>query len=181
MTTTLAILLTGTLLFTSNATAPTHAIAKSALPYQQSDDKALKQAWRQFAKAIIAGDTRMIKNQSTSCVLCDESEYIKSEIDTPFMSIDRFIDKIGPVIFDANTKSRLLDSKQLVFLYDNKQNKHLYRSSCISSLAEFSTATISKVLVKTVEESNRSGGMQKTFTFIKTKSGYKFCGYYTIP
>ncbi|MBH8570021.1 hypothetical protein KB206_14115 [Microvirga sp. STS02] len=175
-------LLLASALFNSGTLSTSSYIGvKSIQGLQQSDDRALRNAWTLFAKAVIAGDMKMVKQLSASCVLCNESEYIESASNAPYVSIDRFIVKLSPRIFDTNTKARLLNSKKLAFNYDNNQNKRLYRYSCVASISEFKSATIPEVLVETVEESSRSGGMQKAFAFIKTKNGYKFCGYSTIP
>lgn len=74
--------------------------------------------------------------------------------------MDVFVKKDMPIVFDERTKRRLFDKSKLGFLEGQKQPE---------------------VLVTIIDPSNQGEGMQAAFAFKKTKGGYLFCGYSTIP
>jgi len=49
------------------------------------------------------------------------------------------------------------------------------------SPAQEAAAHVEEVLVLDREASRTSQGLQKSFNFVKTARGYRFCGYYPIP
>lgn len=102
---------------------------------------------------------------------------------TTFISTSTFLKQQWSLVFDANTRARLLKPSCLRYNLQNEQNKHLYQRTCIAGSAEFKDAKVQEVLVTTIDPypAGEGEGMQKGFAFIKLRTGYKFCGYSTIP
>jgi hypothetical protein len=94
-----------------------------------------------------------------------------------FISTPAFWQQDRRLIFDAKTKSRLLDSAKLRFAA-NDQSKVGYVAPCLVLLAPAASIPVYEVLLTYLDPYpiGQEEGMQKAFTFAKTKQGYKFCG-----
>ena len=163
-------------------------------------NRELQDAWSSFAKAVISNDLQTIKRLSTDCVLCTDclinspkedslfnayqdnhpNEWYDQFLNNRYISIQTFIEEDKLTIFDENTLSRLLDESKIIF-FNNNHNRKLYAKECIIKSSEPDSANLEEVFITVVDPSEKAEGMQKAFAFIKTKSGYKFCGYSTIP
>jgi hypothetical protein len=84
-------------------------------------------------------------------------------------------------VFNATTQDRLRKPTCLRFNLHNEQNKEGNRHPCISSAAEFRAATISKVLVITIDPYPASAGegMQKVVASPRPKTALRSAA--TIP
>jgi hypothetical protein len=144
---------------------------------QKTEQQELQQAWTLFAKAVQRNDLPAVRSLSAGCILMEPGQ------PTPYVTTAAFLRQQWPIVFNANTKARLLKPNCLRFNLDNAQNKHLYQQPCIANSIDFKTAKIQEVLVTVIDPypASPGEGMQKAFAFSKTKNGFKFCGYGTIP
>ena len=163
----------------------------------------LHQAWKQFAQAVRANDLPALRLLSAACIHCTDcvtntaaeetafETYKDHHPDTwydelygPFSFIPAaaFWRKDGPLIFDAKTKLRLLNPAKLRFA-SSDHTKAGYVAPCLILPTQVASAHVDEVLLSYIDPypASQGEGMQKAFAFVKTKQGYKFCGYSTIP
>lgn len=175
----------------------TRPLAESAL------NPELQRAWKQFAQAVRANDLPALRQLSAACIKCTDcvtnttaeekafETYKDQHPDTwydelygplGFIPAAAFWRKDAPLIFDAKTKVRLLNPAKLRFAA-NDHNKAGYVAPCLILPAQVAAAHVDEVLLTYIDPypSGQGEGMQKAFAFVKTKQGYKFCGYSTIP
>ena len=167
------------------------------------NDPELQRAWTTFARAVQANDLPALNQLSAGCIQCIDcvtntpaeatafETYQKKHPDTwydtlygslGFIPTQAFWQRDGRLIFDAKTKSRLLDPAKLRFAA-NDHNKAGYVAPCLILPAQAASTPVYEVLLTYIDPypAGRGEGMQKAFAFVKTKQGYKFCGYSTIP
>ncbi|MCC3158238.1 hypothetical protein LJ737_13400 [Hymenobacter sp. 15J16-1T3B] len=150
-------------------------------------NQSLQETWMLFAMAVIKNDVATIKLLSSSKVYCvdcmrntakeqavwevyenknPDTWYDKMYGEFAYIDIDKFIKEDLPLVFNQRIKKRLLDKNKLVFtdqvLYGGQQN-------------------MGTVLVTIIDPSDKWEGAQAAFGFVKTKNGYRFCNYSTIP
>lgn len=164
-------------------------------------NKELEKTWKVFANAILIGNKKIIKDISTNCVYCTDCPtntrqedslfneyqkknpkiwYDKLSSEFSYISIDEFLTNDYPLIFDSIVNTRLFNQSKIRF-FDEETNKNLYKKNCIINSQALKESTIIQLFVKTIDWSEENEGMDKVFSFIKTKQGYKFCGYWTLP
>ena len=172
-------------------------------PAESPPNPELHRAWEQFAHAVRANDLPALRHLSAACIQCTDcvtntaaeetafENYKDQHPDTwydelygsfSFIPAEAFWRKDGPLIFDTKTKLRLLNRAKLRFAA-NDHNKAGYVAPCLILPAQAALAHVDEVLLTYLEPypSGRGEGMQKAFAFVRTKQGYKFCGYSTIP
>lgn len=166
-----------------------------------ADRVELQKVWAGFAKAIMANDVAAIRTLSASCVGCvdclnntieEEAKNMELRHQYPgkwydmmheklgFIEIGRFIRDDLSIVFNEETKARLLNEAKLVFV-NNDHNRGVYDNNCIVSAAERKSTVFAEVLVTVIDSGGGREGMQKAFAFVKTGRTFKFCGYSTIP
>jgi hypothetical protein len=165
-------------------------------------NKELEKSWRIFTNAVLSNNLREIKEISTACIHCTDcptntrqedslfSEYQKKNPNTwydklysqfSYIPIDEFLTNDYPSVFDSVVKSRFYNQSAIRFYDVNEINMHLYSKNCIVNSSTIKESTITEIFVKTIDWSEETEGMSKVFSFLKTKDGYKFCGYWTLP
>lgn len=172
-------------------------------PAESTRNPELHRAWTQFAQAVRANDLPALRQLSAACIQCTDcvtntaaeetafETYKNQHPDTwydelygsfSFVHAAAFWRKDGPLIFDAKTKLRLLNPAKLRFAA-NDHNKVVYVAPCLILPAQAASAHVDEVLLTYLDPypSGQGEGMQKAFAFVRTKQGYKFCGYSTIP
>jgi BarA-like signal transduction histidine kinase len=172
-------------------------------PADPALDPELHRTWKQFAQAVRRHDLPALRQHSTACISCldclqntpaEEKAFEQYSDRHPNTGYDRVMGSLryipaetfwrqdSPLIFDVKTTSRLLTPAKLTFIA-SEQNKAGYVVPCLLKPAEAASARLYEVLLTTIDPypSGQGEGMQKAFAFIKTKQGYKFCGYDTIP
>jgi hypothetical protein len=163
----------------------------------------LHRAWTKFARAVQTNDLPALHQLSAGCIHCIDcvtntpaeatafETYQQKHPDTwydtlygslGFIPTQAFWQRDGRLIFDAKTKSRLLDPAKLRFAA-NDYNKAGYVAPCLILPAQAASTPVYEVLLTYSDPypTGQGEGMQKAFAFVKTKQGYKFCGYSTIP
>lgn len=170
-------------------------------PAELALDPALRRAWQTFAQAVRKNDLAALRKLSASCITCTDclrntgveekafDRYMDQHPDTgfdrlygpmSFIPAETFWRQDSPLIFDAKAKARLLNPAKLTFIA-SEQNKAGYVAPCLIKPAEVASTHLYEVLLTTIDPSRGEEGMQKAFAFIKTKQGFKFCAYSTIP
>ena len=172
-------------------------------PAESTLNPELHRAWTQFAQAVRANDLPALRQLSAACIQCtdcvtntaaEETAFETYKDQHPntwydelyssfsFIPADAFWRLDGPLIFDTKTKLRLLNPAKLRFAA-NDHNKAVYVAPCLILPAQVASTHVDEVLLTYLEPypSGQGEGMQKAFAFVKTKQGYKFCGYSTIP
>ncbi|RZJ57809.1 MAG: hypothetical protein EOO55_02535 [Hymenobacter sp.] len=164
----------------------------------------LQRAWAKFSRAVQTNDLPALHQLSAGCIACIDcvtntpaeatafETYQKKHPNTwydtlygslGFIPTQAFWQRDGRLIFDAKTKSRLLNSAKLRFAA-NDHNKAGYVAPCLILPAQAASTHVYEVLLTYIDPypgGRGEEGMQKAFAFVKTKQGYKFCGYSTIP
>jgi hypothetical protein len=174
----------------------------SKAPYAiTEEDKEFEEAWKIFANAVLSADLKQVKQLSSSCIHCtdcvtntrqEDSLFKKFQSENPdtwyeklnskfcYVPIDKFLKEDFAIVFESVGKSRMLIASKISY-HNDSVNKGMYDKKCIVSSMELKNGKIMEMFVKVVDPSSETEGMSKTFAFIQTKQGYKFCGYSTVP
>jgi len=179
-------------------------LVDSSIIKKQSDfqDKEFEDAWKVFAKTVLVKDFKTIKYLSAKCIYCTDcptntskedslfaifrknnpnSWYDKLYEEFSYIPIDRFLKEDFSITFEPVVESRMLDNSKTRYHIVDTINLHLFDKKCITQGSNLKNIKIIEIFVKVVDFSEETEGMSKTFIFIQTKDGYKFCGYSTIP
>jgi hypothetical protein len=172
-------------------------------PYESALNPELQRVWKQFAQAIQASNFPALRQLSAACIQCTDCVTNTAPEATAFEAYkdqhpDTWYDQLygslgfipaevswrkdAPLIFDAKTKLRLQNPAKLRFAA-NDHNKAGYVAPCLILPAQAASTHVDEVLVTYLDPypAGQGEGMQKAFAFVRTKQGYKFCGYSTIP
>jgi hypothetical protein len=170
-------------------------------PAESGLDPELHRVWEKFAQAVRTNDLPTLRQLSAACIRCTEclrntaaeekafDKYMDQHPDTgydrlfgplSFIPALDFWRKDAYLIFDAKTKLRLLNPAKLRFA-TNDHNKAGYVAPCLIVPAQAAATHVYEVFLTYNDPSEQSEGMEKAFAFVKTRQGYKFCGYSTIP
>ncbi|EKR62605.1 hypothetical protein LEP1GSC036_2045 [Leptospira weilii str. 2006001853] len=157
----------------------------------------IQKVWIQFANSILENDLKEIKRLSTSCIYCpecltnipeEESQLEKFQdlnsdrfdSDPSYIPIDTFLEKNRNLFLNAEIKTKPLNLS-IYKIYPDDANLNQFNRSCILSKKELSSTKVYTVSVTVRESIFGSEGDQRIFTFIRTKKGFRFCGYLSIP
>lgn len=140
-------------------------------------DGKLVDAWENFKEALLKNNFEKLKSLSTDCVhcgVCNTNNYVQSEV---------FYRKFFTQIFDSVFLTWMNDTAKVRGHYDDV-NWHIYAKDCISKSADSPRRKLAEIWVKVSDRDSLYKGFEggdAAIAFIETASGYKFCGYSTIP
>ena len=140
-------------------------------------DGKLLNAWVDFKKVVLSKDFYRLRALSVNCIncyLCDTSGYIP---------IETFYKKYFDSKFDSNFLSRMNDTAKVDGHYDDA-NWHIYSQDCIFKSSGMLKPRIAEIGIRISDPNSLYKGFEggtATIAFIETASGYRFCGYSTIP
>jgi hypothetical protein len=133
--------------------------------------------WEDFKKAVLTNDSARIIALSASCITCS------MEDTSGYFPVNIFYKKYYTQIFDSNLLSRMNDTAKVRGRYDDA-NWHIYSQNCIFKSSDLKKPKIAEIFIKISDPNSFYQGWEgadAALAFIETKSGYKFCGYSTIP
>jgi hypothetical protein len=153
-------------------------------------DNKLKNSWKAFAVAVQIGNYDSIKELSAQCIGCEPCYYSDSPVKDSVEQVtfkggglpfDYFFRNKYKEYFDINLITRMRDSLKVAAHYDVTGTGN-YLMPCIVRLAHKEKPIIIEFFVTTTDKSKDfpEGGVT-ALAFIETATGYKFCGYSTIP
>ncbi len=134
-------------------------------------------AWEDFKKALLKNNLDEIRTLSTSCIACESCGPQKT------ISIDTFFNKYFAKRFNRNLLSRMSDTAKVIGHYDDA-NWNIYSQDCIFNSSGLLKPRIAEIGIRISDPNSLYKGFEggtAAIAFIETKSGYKFCGYSTIP
>jgi hypothetical protein len=149
----------------------------SANAFKLLTDGKLFDSWEIFKAALLKNDFEQLKSLSTDCIhcaVCNSNNYVQWEV---------FYRKYFIQLFDSVILSRMNDSAKADGHYNNA-NWHIYAKDCIAKSSDLSKPELIEIWVRVSDRDSFYKGFEgghATLAFIETASGYKFCGYSTIP
>jgi hypothetical protein len=171
---------------------PMQAIVDSSMSFSFIDinghpvtpGKKLIDSWRSFVKAVQANNYEMLENVFADCVFCEVCyAYTEPEDSTKkqYFLFGDFMKTNYEICFNKNLKSRLSDTTKISGHYDDA-NWEIYTQFCFNKLKQTRHPKIVEFFVTTTDKSKdfTEGGVT-ALAFMETATGYKFCGYSTIP
>lgn len=134
-------------------------------------------AWELFKVALLKKDVSSLKTLTANCIdcyLCDTSGYIP---------VDTFYSKYFHRVFDTIFLNKMNDTAKVIGHYDDA-NWNIYSQDCIFNSSGLLKPRIAEIGIRISDPNSLYKGFEggtAAIAFIETKSGYKFCGYSTIP
>ena len=166
-----------------------------------SSDKEFSKTWKEFSNAIIQNDKATFRKLSVECIYCTECvtntnledslfnifRENNNEIwyDTlynrlSFISIDKFIAEDYNIIFTETVQKQLSDNTKMNAL-ESRIDNIVNIPYCLKKELTNNYPQKKEVLITFNDKLENGEGWQIALDFIKTKDGYKFSSYSTIP
>jgi len=161
----------------------------------QQDSIEMADLWQKFRKAFAAKDLKKLEKLSVSQIYCSEcydntpeekqrneklmqtgewSNFMEQAYCVP---LAKFLQEDVAIISDYIGKKTISQPFQM---YNDEANKTLFTQKLKKK--QFSNPVqCYSIIVTLTEPSPEFEGLQALFTFVKTKKGFRFCGYGTVP
>ncbi len=177
--------------------APVDTAFKTSTDSKELGEK-MQKSWSAFAQAVKNNNLPAVKAMATECIYCnyclyntdkENQVFVDSMKKNPdgwtakitsqlqYLPVDKFMKEDFADIFAAETKAKMADKAAITF-HNGNANRKTYNKLCISSRIISSNPNFVEVVIN---NPSSKPGLNRTFTFIETKAGYKFCGFSIVP
>lgn len=169
--------------------------ANAQTPINPQDSIALSGVWEDFRQAFSEKDLPRLKALSASQIYCSEcydntqqekerneqlmqtGKWEKFMEQAYYVPLTKFLQEDVAVVSEY-TGSRV--KNQPYQIYNDEANKTLFTKKLKKKQLSNPVHCYS-VIISFIEPSKEFDGLQTVFTFVKTKKGFLFCGYGTVP
>lgn len=164
-------------------------------PITKQDSIAVANVWQNFRKAFVAKDLEQLEKLSVSQIYCSEcydNTSEEKERNEKLMQTDGWGDFVEQVYYVPLAKFLQEDiviisdyigneiTSQPFEVYNDEINKTLFTQKLKKKQLSQPVQCYS-IIITLTEPSPEFEGLQAVFTFVKTKKGFRFCGYGTVP
>lgn len=169
--------------------------AQAQTPIHPQDSIVLSGVWEDFRMVFADKDLPKLKGLSTSEIYCSEcydNTPLEKERNEQLMQANQweaFMDKMYYVPLtqflneDAVIISDYIGTQiktKPYQIYNEETNKELFTKKLKKKQLSYPIQCFS-IIITITEPSPEFDGLQGVFTFVKTKKGFQFCGYGTVP
>lgn len=171
------------------------SIASAQEPINQQDSIAVANVWQDFRKAFAEKDLEQLGKLSVSQIYCSEcydNTSEEKERNEKLMQTDGWGDFVEQAYYvtvvkflqeDIAVISDYIGNKiisQAFQIYNDEANATLFTQKLKKKQLSNPVQCYS-IIITLTEPSPEFEGLQAVFTFVKTKKGFRFCGYGTVP